>query len=178
MNFREYAQKRQSCRDYDPTRRPTKEQLENIVTTASLSPSACNSQPWKFYVVNDETISPKVAKCTQQLGLNKYTVDCPAFIVICEQKVKLLRRLLEHINSQHYAQIDIGIAAAGLCYAAIDEGLSTCILGCFDEPALKELLGIGEEEKVRLVICVGYAKDDTLREKTRKSEDEILKYID
>ena len=88
-----------------------------------------------------------------------------------------MKRLLEHVDSQYFSQIDIGIVTAHLCYAAQEQGLSTCILGCFDENALKELLGIGDDEKVRLVLCVGYAAREELREKKRKDMDELFKYF-
>ena len=175
-SFSEQVRDRESCREYGE-KRPGRAQLEAMMRCAGLAPSACNSQPWRFYVVNDEKLSPEVARCTQQLGLNKFTSTCPAFIVICEEKARLMKRLLEHVDSQYFSQIDIGIVTAHLCYAAQEQGLSTCILGCFDEGALKELLGIGDDEKVRLVLCVGYAAREELREKKRKNMDEIFKYF-
>ena len=47
MDFLELAGKRQSCRSYTST--PVeKEKILKILEAARLSPSACNSQPWKF----------------------------------------------------------------------------------------------------------------------------------
>lgn len=174
--FFELVSNRQSCRKYDPDRRPEKEALLACIAAAHLAPSACNSQPWHFTVVNDPALSPKTAKCTQNMGINKFTDDCPAFIVISETKATLSERIGSVFGSQHYAQIDIGIATAHLCYAAQEQGLSTCILGSFDEKMVADMLNI-PGERVRLILAIGYAKDDQLRNKVRKPIEEIMDYI-
>ena len=48
-------------------------------------------------------------------------------------------------------------------------------MGWFDEDKLKKYLGT--RSRIRLVIAIGYAKDDKLREKKRKSSDAIYKII-
>ncbi len=177
MELKEMMLKRESCRNYDPDRRPCREQLEEIIDVARLSPSACNSQPWRFYVVNNEEISPKLAECMQGMGMNKFTSDCPAFIVVCEEAAKLSRRVSERYARQYFAQIDIGIVTHALCLAATEKGLSTCILGWMNEESIKELLSIGEDSKVRVVLSVGYAATADIREKNRKNTEEIMEYI-
>ncbi len=174
-NFFDLIAKRESCRNF-AEREVDSRLLRQCVEAARLSPSACNSQPWSFTVVNSG-LSPEVAKSTQELGMNKFTDGCPAFIVITEEKAKLSARLGGIVKSQNYAQIDIGLATAHLCLAATQQGLSTCILGMFNENKLKELLGIPKSKRVRLVVAVGYAASDTLREKRRKSLDEIARFM-
>ena len=51
-DFFQLVEQRESCRNYDPQKRPTKEQLVRCIQAAQLSPSACNSQPWSFLVIN------------------------------------------------------------------------------------------------------------------------------
>ena len=177
MQFKEMLKKRESVRSYDPTKRPSKEQLYHIRQAARIAPSACNSQPWRFVVVNDGELSPQVAKATQSWGMNKFTSDCPSFIVICEEEAKLAARVVERFARQHFAQMDIGLATMSICFAALEEGMGTCILGSFDENKLKSLLHIKESEKIRLVVCVGYPTTDDLRDKKRKDMDEIVEYF-
>ena len=176
-NFFELINKRESCRSYSD-RRVSKEDLVKCIEAARVAPSACNSQPWSFVVVNSEEKSPLVAKCTQSMGMNKFTSEAPAFIVVCEEKANLSANLGGIIKSQHYAQGDVGIAVASICYAATELGLSTCILGWFDEKKLVELLSLPKNKRIRLVISVGFAKNDNIRNKKRKSIDEIMTYID
>ena len=176
-NFFELISKRESCRSYSD-KRVTKDDLVKCIEAARLAPSACNSQPWSFVVVNSEEKSPQVAKCTQGMGMNKFTDDAPAFIVVCEESANLSSNLGGIIKNQHYAKGDVGIAVASICYAATELGLSTCILGWFEEKKLIELLSLPKNKRIRLVISVGFAKNDNIREKKRKSMDEIMTYID
>ncbi len=171
MSFFELINKRESCRDF-MDKKVDKELLVKCIDAARLSPSACNSQPWSFVVVNNEEKSLLVAKCTQTAGLNKFTNNVPAFIVICEEEAKLIGGV-----SQKYAQGDVGIATINICYAATELGLSTCIMGSVDREKLKEILGLTENKNIRLVLAVGYANNDKVRNKVRKPIDEIMTYI-
>lgn len=175
-NFFELIEKRESCRAYSD-KAVEKEKLIKCIEAARLAPSACNSQPWSFVVVNGEKCA-EVAKCTQKSGMNKFTDGAKAFIVISEEKATLSAKIAGFIASQSYAQIDIGIATSHICHAATELGLSTCILGWFDEAKLAEVLNLPKSKRIRLVISVGYAKETELRVKKRKELEEIFKYVD
>lgn len=177
MNFREMLLKRESCRSFDPQRRPSKEQLMEITELAGLSPSACNTQPWRYVIVNDPGLAPKLAECTQSFKMNKFASDCPAFIVVCEEPPVFAKKTRDKFVKYRYSEIDIGISTMNLCYAALELGLSTCILGWFNERKIKKLLKLGVRRRVKLVICVGYAKNDKIRNKKRMTSDEITDYI-
>lgn len=172
MNFSEISKVRESARSY-VNKEVSREDLETIISETMLAPSACNSQPWRFVVCDGET-AKKIPDCLKTgLPINQWTDEAPAFIIVCETKAKLMSML--NLESQFYAQMDLGIASATICYSATDKGLSTCIVGSFNEPALKELLNIPEEITVRLVISVGYAETE-IREKRRKNIDDVRSY--
>lgn len=171
MTFFELINKRESCRDYSD-KKVDKELLIKCIDAARLTPSACNSQPWSFVVVNNEEKSPLVAQCTQTNGINKFTTNVPAFIVICEEEAKLIGGI-----SQKYAQGDVGAATLNICYAATELGLSTCIMGSVDREKLIEILGLPESKNIRLVLAVGYANSDKVRNKVRRPIEEIMTYI-
>ena len=173
-DYFELVSSRESCRNYNPDRRPTREQLVKCIQTAQLAPSACNSQPWSYIVVNDPEKSPLVAAATQTAGLNKFTNNCPAFGIVCEEDAYLIGG---KEPNQKYAHIDIGLSVSQLCYAATQQGLSTCIMGSFDQKMLLDSLGITEPKRVLLVVAVGYATTDALRPKKRKPLDEVMTYI-
>ena len=136
-DFFQLVEQRESCRNYDPQKRPTKEQLVRCIQAAQLSPSACNSQPWSFLVINSPKKAAVVAASTQCAGFNKFTDNCPSFIAVCAEDAYLMGDP-QHPN-QKYADIDLGIAVAHLCYAAKQQGLSTCIMGAFDKKMLLEV---------------------------------------
>jgi len=60
---------------------------------------------------------------------------------------------------------------------ATEEGLGTCMLGWFDEQAVKTLLNVPENKNIPLLITLGYTSGDYLhRKKIRKSTNKVVKY--
>ena len=60
MDFLEIMKKRRSCRSFDPEKSVSREDLLKIVEAGRLSPSGCNSQPWKFIVVDSPEAKEKL----------------------------------------------------------------------------------------------------------------------
>lgn len=174
MNFMEIAQARQSCRSYDETKPVEKEKLDAMLTAAQLAPSACNGQPYHFTVCTGET-AKKVAKATMGLGMNKFAPQAPVMIVVSEEPYTKMAAAGSVVSKNDYRSMDIGIAVAYLTAEATVQGLSTCILGWLDESEVRNLCGL--KHTVRLVIAVGYAKeDDPLRNKKRKPVEELSSF--
>ena len=91
MNFLEIAEKRQSCRAYDPDREVESEKLDSVLEAVRLAPSACNGQPYHLTVCRGE-LAKSVAEATTRLGMNKFAPQAPVVIVISEgQLVKLAK---------------------------------------------------------------------------------------
>lgn len=176
MNFTEIAKTRQSCRSYNPERAVEQEKLNAILETARLAPSACNGQPYLITVCNGDC-AKNVAKATQGMGLNKFAVEAPILLVISEMPYVASAALGAKVKNNDYRSIDIGILSAYITAEATAQGLSTCILGWLDDKEIRKLCNL--EGTVRLVITLGYAKDDDkLRPKKRKDMDELVKFID
>ena len=51
---------------------------------------------------------------------------------------------------------DTGIALANLTLAAWNKGVGSCIMGAINKPALTELLGIAEPQKLAFMVACGY----------------------
>ncbi len=171
MNFMEIARARQSCRAYDEARIVEREKLDAILEAARLAPSACNGQPYHFTVCKRDT-AKEVAKATQGMGMNKFASQAPVLIVVSEKPYVKSAAMGAKVKGNDYRSIDIGIATAYLTAEAAAQGLGTCILGWFDDDKIRKLCGI--EHPVRLVITVGYPKDDTVRPKKRKDMAELI----
>ncbi len=176
MNFTEIAERRQSCRSYDPTRAVEEEKLAAILATARLAPSACNGQPYRITVCKGEA-ALSAAKATQGMGMNKFATDAPVLLVISERPYVASAALGAKVKGNDYRSIDIGILAAYITAEATARGLSTCILGWLDDKKLRELCHL--DAPVRLVITLGYAREgDPLREKRRKALADLVDTIE
>lgn len=175
-DFFDLIASRESCRNFSD-KKVDRQTLISLIEAARISPSACNSQPWSFYVSCGEK-AKEVAECVQYLGANKFTSNCPAFTVVVEENAVLYERILQLFKNDEFSSIDIGIAVAHYCLAATDLGLSTCIMGWLNQVKLKKVLNIPAKKRIRLVIATGYAATDTLRKKTRKDLDSIMHFVD
>ena len=175
MNFLEIANNRQSCRSYDEERPVEQEKLEAILEAYRLSPSACNGQPYHVTVCRGNT-AKEVAPLTRGLGgMNKFAVQAPVLLVLSEMPYCKAAGVAAKAKNNDYRSIDIGIACAYLTAEATAQGLSTCILGWFDDEKVRKLCDI--EHPVRLVITLGYAKEgDPLRKKVRKDLSDLVSW--
>lgn len=172
MNFSEIANTRQSCRSYDPARDVEPEKLEAVLASGRLAPSACNSQPYHMTVCRGAKATA-VAAATQGMGMNRFTAEAPVMIVISEASYNPTAGVGAKVRHNDYRSIDIGILTAYLTAEAAAQGLGSCILGWFDDGKIREICGL--KTPVRLVICLGYAKqDDPLRPKKRRAMEQLV----
>lgn len=178
MDFTNLIAVRQSVRSYED--RPVeKEKLDLLIEAVRLAPSASNSQPWKLIIVNDPELKNKVARATYSalISFNRFAPQAPVLAVIVIEKPKVIAQIGGKLKDREFSLIDIGIAAEHFCLQAAELRLGTCMLGWFDEAAIKQLLHIPEKKRVGLIITLGYAKeDDPLRKKIRKCPEEMCNY--
>ncbi len=173
----ELAQTRQSCRNFDPDRPVEREKLITCLQAACISPSACNSQPWRYIAVDEPARLLQLAACLQETGLNRFTENARAFVVVLEGRQNFGAKMGGSLKNQPFSGIDIGLSVAHFILCATDQGLGSCVMGWFNERKIKMLLGIPKTRRVRLVIALGYAApDDPLREKDRKGWDEMVSF--
>jgi nitroreductase len=177
MNFLDLVKKRQSVRKY-LNKIVEKEKIERCLEAARLAPSASNSQPWEFIIVDDPKLKEAVAKETfdRIISFNRFSLQAPVLILLISERSGLVRKIVETIKNKPFSLIDIGIAAEHFCLQAAEEGLGTCILGWFKEKEVKKLLNIPLPKRVELIITLGYSESVEIRPKKRKAIDEIRSY--
>lgn len=167
---------RQSDRKYSD--KPVeKEKLERILEAGRMAPSACNAQPWKFIAVTDPELIIKLALAAEArlTGMNSFVGQAPLLLVIVREQANFSSKVGSTIKRKDYSIIDIGIATATICLQAKAEGLGSCIIGWFDEPEVRSLLGIPKSRRVELIITLGYSVSP-VREKKRKPPEQTISY--
>jgi nitroreductase len=175
MKFLELAQARQSVREY-LQRDVEREKINRCLEAARLAPSACNAQPWSFIVVDDPTLRTRFAQEAFGESFNKFACKAPTFVVVVAERPNIRSQIGGMLKNIPYYLMDIGMAVEHFCLQATEEGLGSCIMGWFNEKAIKKRLKIGMNRRVSLVLAIGYPANEQIRVKNRKSLNEIVQY--
>ena len=144
--FFDLVARRQSDRAFDPDRPVEKEKIQRILETVRLAPSACNSQPWHFIVVDDPETKNKLADAVASkiLGINHFSKQAPVHIVVVEEKPNLSAGFGAWLKDKNFAQV-------------------------------RKLLGIPSGKRVLLDVVLGYSTQPD-RKKVRKELDKIVSW--
>ena len=180
MDFSTMMETRRSCRAYQ-NQPVSRENLLKIVEAGRLTPSACNSQPWKFIVIDEPHAKELLCDALVVKGGHSgcsWREQVPAFIVLCEIAAKVVPFVQDYYgDTQHFAPGDIGAAAMNMCHQAMELGLSTCILGLNDQEKMERHFGIPAGHTARLVLAVGYASEgQAMPNKVRKPLEEVCSF--
>ncbi len=175
--FLDLVKARRSVRTYDK-RYIKREDLELCVEAARYAPSACNSQPWTFIIIDDTAKKEAIVKNTLSglYGMNAFTRDAAAFIAIVSEKRKLPAWAGGKLRKTDFRRIDIGIACEHLVLQAQELGIGTCILGWFNERKLKKILSVPFYKKIELVVALGYPTGSELPERKLKHKGMVLAF--
>lgn len=149
--------KNRSYRSFNETRKITREELEDMISCARITPSSVNIQPLKYYLAWENEPVSKIQPLTKWAGLLKEFKLPPkghsptAFIIICFDS--------EVIASANSFQKDVGIVAQTIMLAATEKGLGGCMIGSFDSEELIKALNLSENIKPALVLALGEPDD-------------------
>jgi len=169
---------RKSIRGY-LDRAVEKEKIMMCLEAARVAPSACNSQPWKFIVVDDQELKNKLCKAAFGgiYSINSFCKTAPVIIAVVSEKSKFSARIGGMFRGTKYYLIDIGIACEHFVLQAEDLGLGTCWIGWFNERAVKSLLNVPQNKKVDILIALGYYDKEKIRsEHDREPMDKIMSF--
>jgi len=177
VKFLDLVKKRQSVREY-LDKAVEREKIESCLEAARLAPSANNSQPWSFIVIDDLKLKEAVARKTfnRVISFNRFSLQAPALILLLSERPSFFSRIGSILKDKQFSLIDIGITAEHLCLQATEEGLGTCMLGWFNEKGVKKLVNIPPQIRVELIITIGYPMSDEIQPKERKEINQIRSY--
>ena len=169
---------RKSIRDF--LDRPVeRKRIMMCLEAARLAPSACNSQPWKFIVVDDRQLKDKLGDAAFRgiYSMNYFCKMAPVMVVVVSEKSKFLARIGGMFRGTKYYLIDIGAAIEHFVLQAEDLGLGTCWIGWFNERAIKSVLEIPHRKKIDILIALGYYdREETRSEHSREPIDKIASF--
>ena len=148
-DFFDVINERFSCREFTDERIKT-EEVEKILEAANLAPTACNFQPQRIYVVENEALLEKLKEAT------KYTFDAKTVFVICYDDTVSYKR---YNDSKEHGDIDATIVATHMMLACEALNIGSCFVCSFKEEILKTILSIPSNYHVTCLLPVGYKKE-------------------
>ena len=179
MEMLEAIRTRRSVRKFSD-RPVTAEQLNQVLEAARQAPSWANMQCWRFVVIQDQKVREQISELSyvdeyfathgyKSNPAQKALAQAPVVIVACadpERSGKLW--------GQNYYLTDLGIATQNLMLAAHAQGLGTVFVGVFDEPRLRDLLGIPEQIHIVGLFPLGYPLSEPKEGPPRKPLEKIV----
>lgn len=151
MDFVNVINNRTSVRKYK-SQQPTATQIANVLEAARQAPSACNRQPWHFYVIKSQAMLAKM----QSAYNREWLQTAPMIIVIVGNHAESWHRAAD---SKDHCDVDIAIATEHLVLAATNEGLATCWICNFDKTIVSSALNLSADDEPIVMLPIGYAAD-------------------
>jgi nitroreductase len=158
MTVTEAIRTRKSIRAYKNKNTPIpQEHIDLLLEAAMKAPSACNTRPWSFVVVQSRETLDKIANTHPYAGTLR---DASLAIIVCglpETQSGL---------SEGFLPQDCGAASQNILLQAAELGLGTCWCGVYPkEPRVQELrdiLGKALDPKAVPfnIIVVGYPDEE------------------
>lgn len=148
--------------------RPLPEALaKRILDAGRLAGSARNRQPWRFLIVESRGVVERLAE----------TVYEPSNLLGAKLVVAIVSR----------ASLDAGRCAQNMMLAAWNEGVVSCPNGVADPERARDVLGLGEDDQIAIVLSFGYASrprtpesrppEEWIRRANRKPLDELVRRL-
>ena len=171
MELQAVMEKRRSIRNYNPERKVTKEQLEELIKAASYAPSWKNLQTSRYYcVLSENAVKELREKCLPEFN-QANSEGAGAYIVTTFVKgmVGFDKNTGSPVNEagDGWGYYDLGLQNENLLLKAAEQGLDTLVMGIRDGEALRELLQTVKMLCLLLLLATGdrsHLKD--LREKS------------
>jgi len=194
MTLHDFLRSRRSVRRFKPDPVPDTV-IERILATATYAPSAHNRQPWRFVVIKNTDVKPRLAKAlTDKMRLDMQAEDsseseiekrvanslrrideAPVIIMFCRDTTDV------RINTPEETIMNIqstALAGLQLLLAAHAEGLGGNWI-CWPLYAAKEtqsVLELPENWEPQAMILVGYSNEQP-KQKELKPLDTISIYL-
>ena len=165
MDVRECILKRRSIRKFKD-QDVSKEIIKDLLECAMAAPSACNKQPWEFFVVENKEILEKVKTAGRYTNFNS-----PLVIIVCGNKN---RALSQRENDFWIQDASAAIENILLRAASLNLGTVWCGLTPMELPVqkVKEILNLSDNIVPLGMIHIGYP-DEEKDARTKYNEDYV-----
>jgi nitroreductase len=184
QEFKKVIRERHSVRKYDPSWKISNEEIQELLSEAVLAPSSSNLQPWRFIVINEQSLQETLLPIAYN---QQQVVDASAVIVVLgdteayrnvhtiydqalaegfitpEVRETMVNNTwngysnLSPERRSNIALVDGGLISMQLMLAAKAKGYDTVPMGGYDADGLRKLFQISERYVPVMLIALGKA---------------------
>lgn len=151
-DFFALTKQRRSVRWFTDEKVP-REIIDQCIAVASQSPSACNRQPFTFYIIDNKDTLKEVVELP--MGTQGYAHNIPVFVVV----VGNLDAYFDE-RDRHLIYIDASLASMSFMLALETTGLSSCPINWPDiekrEKKLQKALKLKNYQRPIMCMAIGY----------------------
>ena len=173
-SFYDLVKTRRSIRSYEQ-REVEHELIEKCLEAVRYAPTACNTQAWRFIVVEGEL---KDRLVEQSLGgivvPNRWAKGAPVVVVIAMDISIITHRIGGKVKGIEYHLLDAGIAGEHFVLQAAEIGLGTCWIGWFDKKSARRVLKVPRGWDITAMITLGYPANGQPEKERRQIEEFAL----
>lgn len=176
MNTLEAIKSRRAVKHFDPNHFLTKEEEDQLISLAQLSPTAFNIQNWRLLIVKDPAIRQKIREASW--GQAQVT-DASLLIVICadlkawekqperywENAPQAVRDFMVPAIGGYYSGKDqvqrdegmrsCGLVAQTLMLAAQGMGYDSCPMDGFDFEQVGQIINLPADHVISMFVVIG-----------------------
>ena len=154
MDCTQTIRARRSIRKFQSGAPVPRDHVEQMLEAAMMAPSACNSRPWEFFVVEDAVVKDRLRAAHPYAGMLE---DAALAIVVCA------RPEAQEGKCQGYWPLDCGAAVENLLLQAAGLGYGACWCGCWPSERYHDIARVlGTQAVPVALIAVGVADEEPL----------------
>lgn len=176
MELNDVINQRRSVRKFQdkPVER---EKINACLEAARLAPSACNSQPWHYIVIDDPKI--KEAFCKEAFSgvyaLSQWAANAPVLVAVVSDKGNFTSRMGNFFRRTEFYLVDQGISGEHFVLRAHDLGLGTCWMGWLNAEKAGKFFHLPGNKRIEHLFAVGYPAE-TPQPRPRAKLEDIVSY--
>ena len=152
MDCTQVIRERRSIRKYKAGAPVPEEDIKLMLEAAMMAPSAHNTRPWEFFVVENPELKAKLR------GAHPYSkmLDTASLAIVACARPEDQKGAVSG-----YWPLDCGAAVENLLLQAVDLGYGACWCGCWPNPRLSVIQEILHTQSVPVaIIAVGVPDEE------------------
>ena len=135
-----------------------REKLLECLDAARLAPSACNSQPWHYIVIDDPKVKEEfcAAAFSGVYSMTSWAAKAPVLVAVVSDRGNFTSKIGNFFRDTEFFLVDQGISGEHFVLRAWELGLGTCWIGWLNSTKAEKFFNLPKGKKIEHLLAVGY----------------------